>query len=154
VTGDTEFLRLTLNTALRIGINTGSLVHALQNHDELTYELVHFSATQRDEHYEFGGEVLTGAELATRIRRDLSERLTGPDAPYNRRFTGNGIACTPASAIAAVLGISDLSSLTPGDIEQIARVHLLLAMFNAFQLGGSPFPDGISAGRSRSTRTR
>jgi trehalose synthase len=49
VTGDTEFLRLTLNTALRLGINPGSLVHALQNHDELTHELVHFSATHQDE---------------------------------------------------------------------------------------------------------
>jgi trehalose synthase len=135
VTGDTEFLRLTLNTALRLGINPGSLVHALQNHDELTHELVHFSATHQDETCEFGGEVLTGGELAASVRRDLCERLTGPAAPYNRRFTGNGIACTTASAIAAVLGISDLAALTPADIDQISRVHLLLAMFNALQPG-------------------
>jgi trehalose synthase len=135
VNGDTEFLRLTLNTALDAGINPGSLVHALQNHDELTYELVHFSATHKHEHYEFAGEVLTGAELAARIRRDLSERLAGPLAPYNRTFTSNGIACTTASAIAAVLGISDLTALTPADVEQITRIHLLLAMFNALQPG-------------------
>jgi hypothetical protein len=41
-TADTEFLRLTLNLALQNGLQPISLVHALQNHDELTYELVHF----------------------------------------------------------------------------------------------------------------
>ena len=63
-TGDTEFLRLTLNTALRQGLQPISLVHALQNHDELTYELVHFAATHRDEIFQFGGTEMTGGELA------------------------------------------------------------------------------------------
>ena len=47
VTGDTEFLRLTLNLARELGIDPASLVHALQNHDELTHELVHFSTRHR-----------------------------------------------------------------------------------------------------------
>jgi hypothetical protein len=76
-TGDTEFLRLTLRLALELGIDPASLVHALQNHDELTHELVHFStgtattvhATRRGDH-------------AARTRRaraaDLRPRLTGP----------------------------------------------------------------------------
>ena len=42
-TADTEFLRLTLRTTLELGVDPASLVHALQNHDELTYELVHWS---------------------------------------------------------------------------------------------------------------
>ena len=42
-TGDTEFLRLTLNLARDLGVEPVSLVHALQNHDEMTYELVHFA---------------------------------------------------------------------------------------------------------------
>jgi hypothetical protein len=33
---DTEFLRLTLNASLTLGVNPVQLVHALQNHDELT----------------------------------------------------------------------------------------------------------------------
>ena len=44
-TGDTEFLRLTLRLAQRPGSRRPRLVHALQNHDELTYELVHFRDT-------------------------------------------------------------------------------------------------------------
>ena len=39
--GDTEFLRLTLRLAQRAGVEAACLVHALQNHDEMTYELVH-----------------------------------------------------------------------------------------------------------------
>ena len=40
---DAEFLRLTLNESLTLGVDPVQLVHALQNHDELTYELVHFT---------------------------------------------------------------------------------------------------------------
>jgi trehalose synthase len=135
VTGDTEFLRLTLQTSLELGIDPASLVHALQNHDELTHELVHFSTRHRDDTFAFGGQELTGEELAERVRTTLNERLTGPHAPYNRRFTTNGIACTTATVIAATLGIQDLAAITAEQRERIKDVHLLLAMFNALQPG-------------------
>jgi trehalose synthase len=134
-TGDTEFLRLTLNTALRYGLQPISLVHALQNHDELTYELVHFAATHRDEIFHFGGTDMTGAELAIRIRAELIARLTGDAAPYNDIFTTNGIASTTATIITASLGITDISELSTEDIEQVKQAHLLLTMFNAWQPG-------------------
>jgi trehalose synthase len=135
-TGDTEFLRLTLNTALRLGLQPISLVHALQNHDELTYELVHFAATHRDEIFPFGGVEVTGAELAIRIRAELIERLTGVAAPYNDIFTTNGIASTTATIIAASLGVTDISELNNKElIEEVKQAHLLLAMFNALQPG-------------------
>src|SRR6201999_2014522 len=56
VTGDTEFLRLTLNLSRGMGIDPASLVHALQNHDELTHELVHFSTVHRDELFPWHGD--------------------------------------------------------------------------------------------------
>jgi trehalose synthase len=132
-TADTEFLRLTLRTSLELRIDPASLVHALQNHDELTYELVHWSTAHRDDTYTYKGEQITGEELGDSIRGDLTERLTGPQAPYNRVFTTNGIACTTATVIAASLGISDLDEID--DIDRIRRAHLLLAMFNALQPG-------------------
>ena len=49
-TGDAEFLRLTMNEARAIGVDTASLVHALQNHDELTYELIHFDTVHSGGH--------------------------------------------------------------------------------------------------------
>ena len=134
-TADTEFLRLTLRTALEVGVDPASLVHALQNHDELTYELVHWTAGHANETYTFRGEEITGLDLADTVRRDLCEQLTGPDAPYNLIFTTNGIACTSATVIAAALGIGALDDIGPGDVERIRRVHLLLVMFNAFQPG-------------------
>ena len=132
---DTEFLRLTLNIALESGLQPISLVHGLQNHDELTYELVHFAAAHADDVFTFRGANLTGAELAITIRGELIERLTGDAGPYNAIFTTNGIASTTATVITAALGITDLSNLNQQLIEKVKQGHLLLAMFNAFQPG-------------------
>ena len=132
-TADTEFLRLTLRTSIELGVDPASLVHALQNHDELTYELVHWSTGHRDDIYHYKGADITGEELGESVRTDLTEQLTGPDAPYNLVFTTNGIACTSATVIAATLGLTDLDHIE--DIERIRRAHLLLAMFNALQPG-------------------
>ncbi|WP_111768424.1 maltose alpha-D-glucosyltransferase [Nakamurella deserti] len=134
-TGDTEFLRLTLREAMRVGIDQASLVHAMQNHDELTYELVHFATTHKDDLYELGGETLNGADLAETVRETLRQKLTGPAGPYNSTFTTNGIACTTASVITATLGMTDLEALTADDVERVRRAHLLMAMFNALQPG-------------------
>lgn len=135
VTGDTEFLRLTLREALRIGIDGASLVHALQNHDEMTYELVHFATKHKDEHYQLGGREYLGSELAEHIRQTLRDKLTEPAATYNLVFTQNGIACTTATIIAAAQGIVDPASATDEQIADIRRGHLLLAMYNALQPG-------------------
>jgi trehalose synthase len=132
---DTEFLRLTLNAALQHGLQPVRLVHALQNHDEMTYELVHFAIGHKDDIFRFRGSEVTGGELAVKIRNELIERLTGKAAPYNAIFTTNGIASTTATIIAAALGYSDITNLAPGQIEKIKQAHLLLAMFNAFQPG-------------------
>jgi trehalose synthase len=134
-TGDTEFLRLTLNAALQHGLQPIRLVHALQNHDELTYELVHFATGHKDDTFRFRRAELTGGELAVKIRSELIERLTGAAGPYNATFTTNGIASTTATIIAAALGYPDLTNLSQAQIEKIKQAHLLLAMFNAWQPG-------------------
>jgi trehalose synthase len=134
-TSDTEFLRLTLRTSLETGVDPVGLVHALQNHDELTYELVHWATRHRADLYPFRGDEITGAQLAETIRADLLERLTGASADYNLVFTTNGIACTTASVIAAAQGFTTLDAIGDDDVEDIRRAHLLLAMFNAWQPG-------------------
>ncbi|MGB3356785.1 MAG: maltose alpha-D-glucosyltransferase [Mycobacterium sp.] len=132
-TADTEFLRLTLRTTLELGVDPASLVHALQNHDELTYELLHWENGHRDDIYSYKGAELTGEQIAASVRGDLTDQLTGANAPYNRVFTTNGIACTTATVVAAALGVRDLDTID--DIDLIRRAHLLLAMFNALQPG-------------------
>jgi trehalose synthase len=134
-TGDTEFLRLTLRTSLQLGVEPVSLVHGMQNHDELTYELVHWATLHQNDVYTFRGEDITGGELAQRIRQDLVEAITEPASDYNLVFTTNGIACTTASLIAATRGHATLDSITDADIPAIRDAHLLLAAFNAWQPG-------------------
>ncbi|MFJ4285684.1 maltose alpha-D-glucosyltransferase [Paenarthrobacter nicotinovorans] len=135
VTGDTEFLRLTLKLAMEIGVDQASLVHALQNHDELTYELLHFAAGHRDDIFELGGEELTGAEVAEKVQDTMRERLTGENGPYNAVFTTNGIACTTVSFLMAALGIKDPDAMTPEQEAQVLDAHVLLSMYNALQPG-------------------
>ncbi|HEY5704118.1 MAG TPA: maltose alpha-D-glucosyltransferase [Terrimicrobiaceae bacterium] len=135
VTGDTDFLRLMLKTMRDYDIDPASLIHALQNHDELTLELVHFWTLHATDTYTFGGQTWTGETLREHLRAAMYERLTGDNAPYNLRFVTNGVACTTASVIAAALKIRDLRTLTEEQKRQIQRVHLLLVMYNAFQPG-------------------
>ncbi|WP_120523040.1 maltose alpha-D-glucosyltransferase [Arthrobacter celericrescens] len=135
VTADTELLRLMLRLSMEIGVDQASLVHALQNHDELTYELMHFASGHRDEVFELGGEELTGAELAEKVQQTMRERLTGESAPYNAVFTTNGIACTTVSFIMAALGIRNPEAMTQEQEARVLDAHILLAMYNALQPG-------------------
>jgi trehalose synthase len=134
-TSETEFLRLTLNLARDVGVKPVSLVHALQNHDEMTYELVHFATLHAKDAFKFRGKEISGGELAVTIRQDLLDHLTGDAGPYNATFTQNGIASTTATIIAASLGLTSIAKLTDDEIERIKTAHLLLAMFNALQPG-------------------
>jgi len=135
VTGDTGFLRLMLRELARHDVEPAYLIHALQNHDELTLELVHFWTLHAEDRFTLGGEELSGTELRERVRGVMYERISGANAPYNLRFVTNGVACTMASVAAAALNIRSLAGLTDHQVEDIQRLHLLLAMYNAFQPG-------------------
>ena len=133
--GDTEFLRLMLRQMHTQGIDPGSLIHALQNHDELTLELVHFWTLHAHDTFLYQGQTFPGNILREHIREQMYERLAGEHAPYNLKFVTNGVSCTTASIITAALGIRDLEAITPADVQQIRQIHLLLVMYNAMQPG-------------------
>ncbi len=76
VTGDAEFLRLMLREMHAQDVDPASLIHALQNHDELTLELVHFWTLHAEDRYTFQGEEMSGLELRERVRSVMYERLT------------------------------------------------------------------------------
>ncbi len=136
VTGDAEFLRLMLALQQKYGIDPAALVHALQNHDELTLELVHFWTRHKDDVFVFHGKPISGSTLRDRIRSDVTSRVLAPAAPYNLEAP-NGVAATSVSLVAASLGlkVEDWSKLTPAERADVQRAHLLLAMFNAMQPG-------------------
>ncbi|CAI8936709.1 Trehalose synthase [Pseudomonas sp. IT-P100] len=133
--GDTEFLRLMLRQMHTLGIDPGSLIHALQNHDELTLELVHFWTLHAHDTFLYQGQTFPGNILREHIREQMYERLAGEHAPYNLKFVTNGVSCTTASIITAALGIRDLDAITAADIQQIRQIHVLLVMYNAMQPG-------------------
>jgi trehalose synthase len=133
-TGQTEFLRLALATSLELGVAPVQLVHGMQNHDELTYELVHWATRHAEDLYRFRGDEISGGELAELVRAELTESLTGT-ADYNQVFTQNGIACTMTSLIAATRGIARLDDITERDVPAIRDAHLLFCAYNAWQPG-------------------
>jgi len=135
LTGRTEFLRLMLRQVHEFGIDPASLIHALQNHDELTLELVHFWTLHAHDQYLYMGQTFPGNILREHIREEMYERLAGEHAPYNLKFVTNGVSCTTASIITAALGIRDLDTITAEDVLKIQHIHLLLVMFNAMQPG-------------------
>ncbi len=134
VTGDASFLRLTIALQRAYDIDPAAQIHALQNHDELTLELVHFMGALADETYQFRGRTLRAADLRDEIRSEMLTGLLAPNAPYNLE-AANGVSCTTASLVAAALGIRDVDAASAEEIEAIKRGHLLLALYNAMQPG-------------------
>jgi trehalose synthase len=133
LTGDAEFLRLLFQLMKQYDVDPGRLIHALQNHDELTMGISHFAAHAQDM-FSFRGGQLTGEQLRELVRREMYDRLIGESAPYNLKF-GEGVASTTATVAAAALKIRDLNALQPSDVARIKRLHLLLAFYNAMQPG-------------------
>jgi trehalose synthase len=136
VTGNAEFLRLMLGLQKKYEIDPAGLIHALQNHDELTLELVHFWTRHKDETFTFHGKKVKGSALRDTVRDEMHTRLLAPAAPYNLKAS-NGVSCTNTSLAAASLGINvkDWSELTAAQKADIQRAHLLIAMYNAMQPG-------------------
>src|SRR5207237_3469025 len=99
-TDDAKFLPLMLGLQKTNQIDPAGLIHALQNHDELTLELVHFWTRHKDATFTFRGKTMKGSELREIIRAEMLSRLLGPSAPYNLE-AANGVACTTATVPAA-----------------------------------------------------
>jgi trehalose synthase len=136
VTGNADFLRLMLGLEKKYAIDPGGLIHALQNHDELTLELVHFWTKHKDDTFTFHGKAMKGSALRDVVRDEMHTRLLAPAAPYNLKAS-NGVSCTNVSLAAAALGIAvkDWAELSDAQKADIQRAHLLLAMYNAMQPG-------------------
>jgi trehalose synthase len=134
--GDARYLRQAYGFLSGAGIDVGSLVHDLQNHDEITYQLVELEH-RKGEALAFGAEKATGGELRERMLREMRARAAGDAAPYNRLYRPeqDGVATTFAGFVAASLGVRDPYHATAEERERIKRGHLLLAFANAMQPG-------------------
>jgi trehalose synthase len=136
LTGDAELLRRSYNLLLAQDLAPLRLVHDLQNHDEITYQLVGLDALG-DETLEYHGRRIAGKALRKQILNEMRSKAAGDAAPYNLLYrpTKDGVATTFCGFIAAALGIRDLDEMTSPQKEEIKRGHLLMAFVTAMQPG-------------------
>jgi maltose alpha-D-glucosyltransferase/alpha-amylase len=136
LTGNAAPLRQAFGFLLEAGVQPLTLVHDLQNHDEITYQLVELDH-RKDETFTLGGTKVTGRQLRERLLREMREKAAGPAAPHNKLYRPeqDGVATTFAGFVAAALEIRDPYRATADQVEQIRRGHLLLALANAMQPG-------------------
>lgn len=159
VTGDAMPLRLAHHLLLEFDVPAGTLIHDLQNHDEITYQLIDVGS--RDD-IEFEGQIVNGAGLKQQILEEMRAGVSGDAAPYNKLYRPeqDGIATTFAGFIAPALGIHDPYNATPEEVELIQRGHLLVAHANAMQpgvfalaawdlVGALPLPEETVADRTQ-----
>lgn len=133
LTGDATFLRLTLDLMKKYNLDPKIMIHDMQNHDEFTYELVHFDE-HADDVFDFGGLPMRGRQIFEKIRGEMNEKAMGPDTPYNR-LSGNGLCTTFAGLMASRLRIKDLDTITDEQKKLIQKGHYLMAVYNAMQPG-------------------
>jgi len=131
ITGDVLALRLAHSVLLQKGVQAGTLVHDLQNHDEITFQLIDLDAEPT---ITLDGQNYDGPQLKQQILQQMQSTVGA--APYNKLYRPqkDGIATTFAGFIAAALKI-DPYHATPDQVATIQRAHLLLAAANAMQPG-------------------
>jgi len=136
LTRDAGLLRLAYGFLLEAGVQPIGLVHDLQNHDEITYQLVPLEHLG-DRVLDFEGKSMTARELREQTLNQMRSMAAGEAAPYNLLYrpSKDGLATTYAGFVAAALGVHDLNQITPDQVKEIRRGHLLLAFANAMQPG-------------------
>ncbi|NGX33916.1 MAG: hypothetical protein K1060chlam1_00259 [Candidatus Anoxychlamydiales bacterium] len=133
ISEDADFLRLNLALMNNAKISPIRFIHALQNHDEITYELVEFDVNAEKE-FPYKGEQYTGKEIREKIRDEDFSKILTKKTPYILP-SGNGPCTTMVGLCAAALGYEDIFSMTKDEKETVKKAHLLLTFFNAMQPG-------------------
>ncbi len=132
--GDAGPLRLMLRLTQQEGLDQGILVHALQNHDELMFDLTHLRK-HGDEKFLVNGEEMTGKAIYDSMYERAKAKIMGSEAPCIREFSNLGFCGTLAGFAAAALEIPDPYNMTPSQKSAVRQLHLLAATFNAMQPG-------------------
>ena len=133
ISQDADFLRLNLSLMNSFGISPIRFIHALQNHDEITYELVEFDANSTKE-FLYKGKKYTGKQIRNRIRDEDFSKILTSKTPYILP-SGNGPCTTMVGLCSAALGYKDIFNMTNKQKEIVKKAHLLLTFFNAMQPG-------------------
>ncbi|KAJ3449302.1 alpha-amylase family member [Anaeramoeba flamelloides] len=135
LSGDCTFLYLMMKCMLiEYKINPISLIHGMQNHDEITYELVHLMTHAKDK-FQYGSQEVTGEELRNNIRNEVKTLVDPLKLLSNASlFSGNGLCTTFVGLLSAALKL-DTQEKVIQNKELICRGHLALLLFNAMMPG-------------------
>jgi hypothetical protein len=95
VDGDAGPLRLAYRQLQEAGVEPIGLVHDLQNHDEITYQLVELNERQK-EVFSVNGRQVTGKELREQMLEQMRTKLAGEAVPYTMLYRSekDGLATT------------------------------------------------------------
>jgi len=133
-TGDAGPLRLMLDLMYQKGLDLGRFVHALQNHDELMFDLVHLRKHGEDT-FAVDGKKWRGRALYEDMYERTREAVLKGTEPVVWEFPNVGFCSTLVGFTAAALGITDPYHPSIEERSQIVQMHLLAASFNAMQPG-------------------
>jgi trehalose synthase len=133
-TGDAGPLRLILRVTQEEGLDLGRFVHALQNHDELMFDVSHL---RKHGHRAFSldGVPTPGRAIYDSMYERTRETVIGSGASHVHEFSNLGFCATLTSFAAAAAGISDPYSMSAAQKADVQRFHVLAATFNAMQPG-------------------
>jgi maltose alpha-D-glucosyltransferase/alpha-amylase len=130
IDGNPDFLKLCIELVTdTYGIETREMVHALQNHDAIIYELNHY-AKFTDEVFTLGEEEVTGGFIYDKI---LGEMQTAMD-PYDYiMYDNNYVYSTFVGFVAAVSDVKDPWSIVKGseDYDRVFKGMQVLTVFNS-----------------------
>lgn len=136
LTEDAAPLRLAFRWLLEAKVQPLTLVHDLQNHDEITYQLTELQG-RKDEIISLGKAKMRGDELREHMLQQMRAKVSGEAASYNYLYRPekDGLVTTFAGFLAPALGVRDPYRASAEEIALIRRGHLLLAAANALQPG-------------------
>ncbi|MGA1869577.1 MAG: maltose alpha-D-glucosyltransferase [bacterium] len=132
-TGDAGPLRLMLRLMLMEGLDPGIFVHALQNHDELMFNLTHLRK-HGEEKFFVNGKEMRGREIYDTMYERVKKKIIGKFS-YIKEFSNLGFCGTLAGFAAAALEIPDPYTMNSSQKSAVLQLHLLAACFNAMQPG-------------------
>ncbi len=82
---DATLLRQSFQFLLEADVQPISLVHDLQNHDEITYQLVELDA-RGDELFTIDGKEMSGRKLREQMLQEMRSKAAGDAAPHNKLY--------------------------------------------------------------------
>jgi trehalose synthase len=133
-TGNAQPLRLMLRLMKKEGLDPGIFVHALQNHDELMFDICHLRK-HADDVFEVGERTLLGSDLYQEMYEEAKQRLGDTAVASMPEFSNLGFCGTLAGYAAACCGVPDPHQMTTEEKDEVQKVHFLAAFFNAMQPG-------------------